>query len=138
MNNRRRFIRHPVDVPIQIQAQSDSVLDHISMADIGEGGIAFCSNVLFQNGSVLSVKISHVQPPFEALCVVCWQREKDNAFEVGVRFLDEDNQFRARMVQQVCHIEDYRRKAIEEGRPLSSEEAAVEWIGKFAENFGGR
>lgn len=138
MHNRRQFIRHPIDVPIQIQAQSDSALDHISMADIGEGGIAFYSNVLFQGDSVLSVKISHVQPPFEALCVVCWQREKGDEFEVGVRFLDGESQFRARMVEQVCHIEDYRRKAIEEGRPLSSEEAAIEWIGKFAGDFGGR
>lgn len=137
MNERRQFIRHPIDAPIQISPQSERALNHISIADIGGGGIAFYSNVLFQNGSVLSVKIPHVRPPFEALCVVCWQRERGNEFEVGVRFLDEDSQFRVRMVEQVCHIEDYRRKAVEEGRPLSSEEAATEWIGLFAANFGG-
>ncbi len=137
MNERRQFIRHPIDAPIQISPQSERALNHISIADIGEGGIAFYSNVLFQNGSVLSVKIPHVRPPFEALCVVCWQRERGNEFEVGIRFLDEDSQFRVRMVEQVCHIEDYRRKAVEEGRPLSSEEAATEWIGLFAANFGG-
>jgi len=138
MNERRKFIRHPIDAPIQISPQSERALEHISIADIGEGGVAFYTNVLFQNGSVLSVKIPHVRPPFEALCVVCWQREKGNKFEVGVRFLDEDSQFRVRMVEQVCHIEDYRRKAVEEGRTLSSEEAATEWVGKFAKNFGGR
>jgi len=136
MNERREFIRHPVNVAIHISPQSDDVLEDISMSDIGEGGISFYTNVVFEQGSALSIKIPHVQPPFEALCVVCWQRDKGASFEVGVCFVDEDSRFRARMVEQVCHIEDYRRKVIEEGRSLSSEEAASEWIAKFASNFG--
>jgi len=136
MNERRKFIRHPVDVAIHISPQSADVLEDISMSDIGEGGISFYTNVIFEQGSALSIKIPHVRPPFEALCVVCWQKDKGKKFEVGVHFIDEDSRFRARMVEQVCHIEDYRRKAIEEGRSLSSQEAAIEWIGKFATDFG--
>ncbi|MDQ6956767.1 MAG: PilZ domain-containing protein [Mariprofundaceae bacterium] len=135
MDNRRQFIRHPIDVPIQISPQSDSVLDYISIVDIGEGGIAFYTNVIFEKGCALSIKIPHVQPPFEALCVVCWQREKGDEFEVGVRFIDEDSRFRARMVEQVCHIEDYRKKKQEEGYDLTSKEAANEWIEKYAAGF---
>jgi len=136
MNERRQFIRHPVDVAIHISPQSTDVLEDISMSDIGEGGISFYTNVIFEQGSALSIKIPHVRPPFEALCVVCWQKDKGKKFEVGVHFIDEDSRFRARMVEQVCYIEDYRRKAIEEGRSLSSQEAAIEWIGKFATDFG--
>jgi len=136
MNERRKFIRHPVDVAIHISPQSADVLEDISMSDIGEGGISFYTNVIFEQGSALSIKIPHVRPPFEALCVVCWQKDKGKKFEVGVHFIDEDSRFRARMVEQVCHIEDYRRKTIEEGRSLSSQEAAIEWIGKFATDFG--
>ncbi len=136
MNERRKFIRHPVNVAIHIAPQSDDVLEDVSMSDVGEGGICFYTNVIFEKGSALSIKIPYVQPPFEALCVVCWQREKGNKFEVGVRFIDENSLFRARMVEQVCYIENYRRKAIEEGRSLSQEEAAIEWIGKFAADFG--
>jgi len=138
MNERRQFIRHPVNVAIHISPQSDDALEDVSISDIGEGGISFYTNVVFEQGSALSIKIPHVQPPFEALCVVCWQSNKGTSFEVGVRFVDEDSRFRARMVEQVCHIEDYHRKAIEEGRCLSSEDAAMEWIGKFAAEFGGR
>jgi len=137
MNERRQFIRHPVDVPIQIKPQSERVLEHIAIADIGEGGIAFYTNVMFEKGCALRVAIPHIQPPFEALCVVCWQKECGNEFEVGVRFLDADSRFRARMIEQVCHIEDYRKKLLGEGRCLSSEEAAGEWITLFAADFGG-
>jgi hypothetical protein len=46
------------------------------------------------------------------------------------------------MVEQVCHIETYRRTvAGTEGRELSAEQAALEWIAKFAASFpdpGGR
>ena len=136
MNERREFIRHPIDVPIQISPQSEDVLDCISIVDIGEGGIAFYTNVIFEKGRALSIKIPHVQPPFEALCVVCWQREKGNEFEVGVRFVDEDSRFRARMVEQVCHIEEYRKKLEGQGRSLSLEEAAHEWIALYATDFG--
>ena len=40
------------------------------------------------------------------------------------------------MVAQICQIEDYKRGVAQhEGRALSSEEAAREWIGTYAEEF---
>jgi hypothetical protein len=40
------------------------------------------------------------------------------------------------MVEQVCHIESYKQQILKsEGRKLSPEEAAVEWVSKFAANF---
>jgi len=135
---RREFIRHPVNVPIHVHLQSDAALAYLSMSDVGEGGIAFQTNVAFESGTILKVNVPHVQPPFEAACVVCWQRILGDGFEIGVRFLDEDSRFRARMVEQVCHIENYRQKAKDEGRDLTAEESAVEWISQHAANFGGR
>jgi len=135
-DERRAFIRHPVDIPIHIALQTDAVLGDIAMSDIGEGGVSFLTNVIFEHGSALRIKIPHVKPPFEALCVVCWQKEKGASFEVGVRFVDADSQFRARMVEQVCHIEEYRNKLAQQGRALSIEEAANEWIGLYAADFG--
>ena len=40
------------------------------------------------------------------------------------------------MVEQICHIEHYRRTVHEsQGRSLSSHEAAPEWIERYAEAF---
>jgi len=40
------------------------------------------------------------------------------------------------MIEQLCHIERYRWKVQkEEGRLLTSEEAAVEWISRYAGVF---
>ena len=79
-----------------------------------------------------------------SLALIVWhvlrgRARRDGAgYEVGVSFLDPEDVFRARMVAQVCFIEDYRRSiARAEGRELSSEEAAGEWIAKYAHKFPG-
>lgn len=57
-------------------------------------------------------------------------------YDVGIELLNRDDAFRARMVEQVCHIEKYRRTVKEtQGRSLTGEEAAMEWIGKYASTF---
>jgi hypothetical protein len=77
-----------------------------------------------------------VDPPFEAMARVAWCRPDGDAFLVGVEFLDSDDAFQSRMVQQVCSIENYKQDvAAKEGRVLSSQEAAAEWISKFAGRF---
>ena len=68
--------------------------------------------------------------------MVVWCHDQGRQCEVGLRFLNEADAYAARMVEQICHIEHYkanvRRK---EGRLISGEQAAKEWIEKFAENF---
>jgi hypothetical protein len=40
------------------------------------------------------------------------------------------------MIEQICHIEHYRKEVkLAEGRELSSEEAADEWIKRYAGDF---
>jgi hypothetical protein len=59
-----------------------------------------------------------------------------SGYELGVTFLEAEDAFRARMVEQLGHIEDYRRSVQRiEGRELDMDEAAHEWIEKYAANF---
>jgi len=137
MNERRSYFRHPVDVPIQIFPQADT-LEDVPLSDLSEGGLAFQTNVFIEVGHILKIIIPYVEPLFEAPCIVRWQRvlDKQGYFEIGVMFLDEETSFRVRMVEQVCHIKDYQAKHNENGRELSFEQAAAEWIEKYAADFG--
>ena len=135
-NERRKFIRHPVNVPISIIPQQEGSLGQMPMSDVGTGGLAFLSPIAFFKGALLKINITFVQPEFEASTIVCWLRHVGDQFEVGVRFLDDDSSFKARMVEQVCHIEEYREQARRNGRTLSSEQAAHEWINEYAADFG--
>ena len=135
MDERRKFFRHPVDIPIQVIPQEQNGSKDVPMSDIGAGGISFRTNIFFEKGTRLKVHIPHLYPPFEAIGVVCRHRSIDNQLEIGLMFLDEDTAFRMRMVEQVCQIEKYQEQLQVEGRSVSFQDAAYEWIEKYAADF---
>ncbi|MDQ6993762.1 MAG: PilZ domain-containing protein [Mariprofundus sp.] len=134
-DERRTYIRHPVDVPVRIFPQQNASAMPVQMSDVGKGGIAFRTDSAMEKGTFLMVAIPHVLPPFEESCTVCWCEPQDDGFEIGIRFLDQQGMFKARMVEQVCYIEEYRRQQMDDGRELSLEESAREWIEKNAADF---
>ena len=133
----RQFIRHPVDVPIEIRTSRAAPGAAAQTHDVSLGGLAVHSIEPVEPGAMIEVCIPYVQPAFEARARVAWCRPNhDGGHEVGVTFLDAQDAFTARMVEQICHIEDYRKSVARiEGRHLSPEDAAHEWISKFAANF---
>jgi hypothetical protein len=136
----RQFIRHPVDVPVEIRTDHHAPSTAYHTHDISLGGLAVHSAVPVEPGALIEVRIAYVEPAFEARARVAWCRPRrgGSGHEVGVSFLDAEDVFRARMVAQVCYIEDDRRSvARAEGRELSSEEAAGDWIAKYASKFPG-
>ena len=138
----RRFIRHPAGIPIEVDlskgATADQIPDACPTLDVSLGGLSFRSPRALDPGSLVSVRIALVSPPFESDVRIVWCREAGAGYKVGAVFLNLQDQYRARMVEQICHIETYRRRMFDmERRSLSSEEAAIEWISKFAAHFPG-
>lgn len=134
--NPRRFIRHTADVPIQVRAVPGSAAILQQGKNVSEGGLAFVSDVCPTVDDVIELRIPEVDPPFEAHARVVWCRPEEGKFLVGVQFMDASDAFRARMVEQVATIEKYRKDVLEqEGRELSSQDAATEWISKYAGKF---
>ena len=106
--------------------------------NVSLGGLAFRTEVCPRIGALLQLRMPTVNPPFLAEARVAWCRPENGAYLVGARFIDASAAFRSRMVQQVCAIEQYRREVQErEGRALSSQEAAAEWIERYADRFPG-
>ena len=133
----RQFIRHPLEVPIEVRCDDAAELAEVHTQDISAGGLALHSSQSVPPGRRIEVCIPHVQPAFEARARVVWCRPGvHGGFELGVAFLDAKDAFLARMVEQVCYIEDYRRFVLmHEGRELSQDDAASEWIAKYAAQF---
>ncbi|HEX6751033.1 MAG TPA: PilZ domain-containing protein [Longimicrobium sp.] len=137
-NPRREFIRHTADVPIEVCAAEADGGRTQQGVNVSVGGLSFVSDQALETGSTIRIRIAEVDPPFQAQARVVWSRPEGDGYCVGVRFLDASDAFRARMVEQVCSIESYRREVQErEGRVLTSPEAAAEWIGKYAGRFPG-
>ena len=141
----RDFIRHPVDVPIELipvnslndaPASNDSDMKIERMENVSFGGLMFQSSIPYSPNEVMLVKINSISPSFEAYAEVSWCRKSGRHYLVGLEFTEEDSEFKIRMVEQVCHIMHYRNRVLEtEGRVLGDEEAAQEWIKRYADKF---
>jgi hypothetical protein len=135
-NPKREFIRHTVHVPIEVRAVEGEAVREEQSVNVSYGGLAFNTTTCPPDGEVIEIRIPTVDPPFEARGQVAWCRPEGEGFLVGVAFLDASDAFRARMVQQVCTIENYRQEVeAQEGRTLTTAEAAAEWIKRFAGRF---
>ena len=104
--------------------------------NVGTGGLAFSSDRKFDHGDILHLRITHLTPPFETDARVVWCQSRGNSVETGVEFLTSHDAYQARMIEQICHIEAYRTEvAHTEHRMLTANEAAAEWITRFAAAF---
>jgi hypothetical protein len=134
----RNFIRHPSNIPIDFQLEEVATEGSEKLKNFSVGGLSFSSKHELPVGTIISIKIPMIQPVFQAAGQISWCRPENNQFEVGIEFFDKGEMFRARMVEQICHIEQYRQEMLKkEGRKLSSKDAAQEWIQKFAPHFPG-
>lgn len=135
----RQYIRHPSELPIHYKTNAGRTLrgdNADKMQDISSGGLSFHSDYRIQPGKSVHIEIQVKPPPFVADGEVVWCRKQPDGYLIGLRFDDSDTEYSLRMVEQVCHIEQYRRKILrKEGRRLTSEQAAMEWISQFAADF---
>lgn len=113
------------------QAEDDTTLTNVSL-----GGLAFLSSrkVHVLDRVRVCFPILKDDNCLTGLVVRC---EKVAAgYEVGVEFDRSRDIFRLRMIEQVCHIEHYRKEVkAQHGRTLSIDEAAKEWISEYAGDF---
>ena len=134
----REFVRHTVNVPLEVTTVPTAPAATLQGVNVSHGGLAFLYPECPREGEIFQLRIPTVNPPFEAQAKVVWCRREDEQWLVGVSFLDSTHAFQSRMVQQACAIENYRREVLEkENRSLSTQEAAAEWISRFAGRFPG-
>jgi len=140
----RQYIRHPSGIPISYCLGKLEVTLHDQagffasdrLRDVSRGGLCFNADCPVSKGTPIHIEIPIEHPPYEADGTVAWCRPEGDHFAVGVQFDEPSTHYSVRMVEQVCHIEHYRTSILErEGRKLSSEEAATEWVERYAAQF---
>jgi hypothetical protein len=133
----RCYIRHPSDIPIEYQTdENGGAVSQEHLNNVSNGGLSFTCSRKLAPGSLLVIRIATVEPQFEARAQVVWCQPEDDAYVTGVAFTESGDLFRMRMVEQLCHIEHYKAEVLaNEGRQLDGEQAAREWIDKFAHAF---
>lgn len=132
----REFIRHPSSIPLEVAPHSAREQLNLKLNNVSRGGLSFDSPVEFHQGTLIKIKITHIKPVFKVDAVVLWCQKLQDHYELGVRFLDHQDAFRVRMIEQICHIEEYRLNAQKKsGKRISKNKASLEWIEKYGPSF---
>ena len=128
--------RHLSEMPLEFSLELKNQAAHERLVNISSGGLAFSTRIGVRPGASIHIRIPLGKHFFDVDGCVVWCHKTDHRYEVGVRFANPQSEHRAQMIDQLCHIERYRWKVQdEEGRQLTSEEAAMEWISRYANAF---
>ena len=132
----RAYLRHPSEMPIRIHCEGLLGYGLRRLRNVSCGGLACRSEEPLEVGREVSVEIPIGRQPFRAKGAVVWCRHAHSCYELGIQFVAHEDAYAARMVEQLCYIERYRREVrAREGREIDSATAAMEWISKFAASF---
>jgi hypothetical protein len=136
----RKFIRHPVDVPIRVNLnwvdEDDDLTVDQTITNVSLGGLAFLSDRPLEKLARVRICISILEQDNYLVGNVVWCNRVGPSYEIGIEFEKSRDVYRLRMIEQICHIEHYRREVERvEGRRLSPQDAASEWIAKYAGDF---
>ncbi len=107
-----------------------------TITNVSLGGLAFVSQEPLTVTEHVRVTIPILDQNNILIGNVAWCEKTDSGYEIGIEFEKSRDFFRMRMIEQICHIEHYRSEVLRKhGRELSAQEAATEWISKFAGDF---
>lgn len=133
-HDRRAFIRHPADIPVEIQALPNE--SPARVADVSYGGLAFFADRALATGTLLQVRIGNTSTSLDARALVAWCHPEGDGYRIGVRFESPEDAYRSRVLEQLLAIERFREELARiEGRAIPRDEAAREWIRRHASHF---
>lgn len=118
-----------------VEDENDETVDQ-TITNVSLGGLAFMSQTPLEVLQRVKICIPLLRQDTHLVGNVVWCEKSRKGYEVGIEFEKSRDVFRLRMIEQICHIEHYRKEVEKlEGRTLSSQEAAGEWISKYAGDF---
>ncbi len=136
----RKHGRHITGVPIEVSSAQVPVdvddCEDATITNISLGGLSFTANARLDIANPIEVHFPVLREDRVLGARVVWCEKMPRGYEVGLEFDHPEEIDRLKLVEHICHIENYR-KEIEsrEGRKINSEQAALEWVSRFGGNI---
>src|SRR3989338_3970793 len=138
---KRRCLRHPLHIPIRLELGPGGVPAERRCEEISQGGLSFWWDRRLGRGQFLIITIPVKEKSFRIRARVAYSLKdaRTGHFRTGVEFKDPESAFRARLAEETIEIIEYRKKvSIEKGFEVSEEQAAEEWIRRYAQGLPGQ
>lgn len=134
----RRHIRHVTGIPIEVSLdyQQNYQAADDTITNVSLGGLCFVADDRLEIDEAIQVRFPVLDEETQIDGKVVWCKKTAKGYEVGLEFTDAAEVERLKMIEQIRQIESFRSEMErQDGRKLSSEQAAREWIGKYAGEF---
>ena len=134
----RRHVRHVTGIPVEVNLEyhQNYEASEDTITNVSIGGLCFIADDRLDIHESIQVRFPLLD---EGTCIdgkVVWCNKIERGYEVGLEFDDPEEVERLKMIEQICQIEDFRKNEEQQrGRRLSSEQAAREWISRYAGDF---
>ncbi len=140
---RRRFIRHPVSLPLIYRVMKQGVGQakqdlRSETVNVSVGGLLFPTKHSVQPNSMIEIKMPFENKVFnlKAKVVRCVSNPETKLYDVAVSFFRLHEAFKAKMIEQIYLISEYRDLLnLQSNKEISLEEASRKWIKRYSERF---
>lgn len=133
----RRHVRQVTGIPVEvtIDHQQDYHCADDSITNVSLGGLCFVASDRLEINDPIQVRFPVLNQEGSLNGKVVWCQKTRRGYEVGLEFADPGEVERLKVIDQICEIENFRQAEQREGRNLSGEQAAREWVEQYAGEF---
>lgn len=129
-------IQHPEQVQLKLTLLSTKTRPNTTPCSLY---LACNSNSPYQQGQCLQISYPSLddnQQTIHGYIQSCQPaQECPHTYQLVISFYDTDNLMQMRMLEQQSCIQLYQRELSHQGRPLNIQQAALEWIERYAAQF---
>ncbi|MEA3412223.1 MAG: hypothetical protein U9R74_11890 [Pseudomonadota bacterium] len=130
------YILHPREIPVRVTVRKSPGTVFRRLENPGLGGVRLICREPYRPGLLVGLDVRVCGEWRQLRGIVVSLRDIGVGYEVGMGFLSRADAFEGRMLEQACHIESYKLGISRtQGRNISAEQAAREWIGRFSATF---
>ncbi len=130
-----KFVAHPEEIPLHIEEVENLDTSDELLEVNGFVGISYLTPTPYQLGQSIRLKLADIDPQFNVIGYIFQCEKEQHGYRIFIAFPNKEDCYYVRMIEQLSHIEHYRRQARLQGRQLNFNEAATEWIQMFAASF---
>lgn len=140
---RRHFIRHPLSLPLTYKVikpglSKDREDIRSETINVSVGGLLFPAKHPVEPNSMIAIKMPFEDKMFniKAKVIRCVNNSETKFYDIAVSFFRLNEAFKAKMIEQIYLIAEYRNLlTLQSGKEVSLEEASRKWIKRYSERF---
>jgi len=140
---RRHFIRHPLSLPLTYKVIQPGLGKgrqdlQSETSNVSVGGLLFPAKHSVEPNSMIAIKMPFEDKMFniKAKVIRCVNNPETKLYDIAVSFFRLHEAFKAKMIEQIYLISEYRDLLnLQLGKEVSLEEASRQWVKRYSERF---